>query len=225
MREPQTLWLVAARSGSKGFPGKNIRPLGGIPLLAWRVKTALPLAGEVWLSTDSEEYAAIGRKYGAKTPFLRPAEFSSDDASSVDVCLHAMHYAESQGRKFDFLCLLQPTSPFVTTESLRRGRDALWNEPEANGAIAVKEAHPSSFVMQPDNKYLDVLARRFAGLDTRRQALPKEITPCGGFYFVRWNVLKKYKSLYTKKALSILLRGKEVVDIDSEFDFFCVGLI
>ena len=214
-----TLWLVLARSGSKGLPGKNIRPLGGKPLLAWRIESALGLPGEVWLSTDSEEYAAIGRQYGAKTPFLRPAKLASDTASSQDACLHAMQFAEEHGKKFDLVCLLQPTSPFVTTQSLRQALDLLEQRPDANGAIAVKEAHPTSWAMQPDDEWLDVLADRFAGSDLRRQAQQKEITPCGGFYFARWGAFKRERVFYMRHVLPVMLKGVETLDIDGELDF------
>lgn len=217
---PSVLWLILARSGSKGVPNKNIRPLGGVPLLAWRIHNALPLKGEVWLSTDSDRYAAIGKKYGAQVPFLRPAELSGDTATSVDACLHAMHYAESIGKKFDMLCLLQPTSPFVRTESLQKALLALKQNPEADSAVAVKKVHPSSFFIQEKTQYLDMLARRFAQAEnTRRQDIPAEITPCGGFFFIYWNNFLENLKFYTEKTIPIVLDENETLDIDSELDF------
>src|SRR5262245_15654181 len=98
-RQMKTLWLVTARAGSKSIPHKNIRPLGGHPLLAWRIAAARSLAGgdPVWLSTDDEEYAALGEQYGAEVPFLRPRELATDAARSIDVALHAMEVAEGRG--------------------------------------------------------------------------------------------------------------------------------
>lgn len=90
-QQTNILWIVAARSGSKGIPDKNIRELGGTPLLALRILTALPL-GTVLLSTDSETYAAIGTKFGAEVPFLRPIALASDSASSIDVVLHGARH-------------------------------------------------------------------------------------------------------------------------------------
>jgi CMP-N,N'-diacetyllegionaminic acid synthase len=98
----QVLWLITARSGSRSVPDKNILPLGGHPLLAYRIAVARTLAGaeNVWLSTDSERYAEIGRAYGASIPFLRPPELSTDATPSVDVVLHAMDHESRHVRSF-----------------------------------------------------------------------------------------------------------------------------
>lgn len=222
----RTLWLVVARSGSKGLPDKNILPVGGMPLLAWRIRSALHLPGEVWLSTDSERYAAIGESCGARVPFLRPAELSGDTASSVDVCLHAMEYAASNAMHFDVVCLLQPTSPFVRASSLQRGLDALASDPDAHGAVAVRLAHPGSVLMQPERRYLDVLAERFAALGSvRRQDLPREITPSGGFYFARWEQLRQTRALFAATTIPVLLEGDETLDIDTEREMLFADLI
>lgn len=215
------LWLVVARSGSKGLSHKNIRPLGGIPLLAWCVQSAVACGGTVWLSTDSEEYAAIGRHYGAQTPFIRPAHLSVDSASPVDVCLHAMEVAQEAGVSFDVLGLLQPTSPFVLPCNLRKGLETLDAIPDAFGAVAVRHVHPHTQFIQSEGPWLDVLAQRLAAMkDTRRQAMPKEITPCGGFYLTRWQALQEHRTLFTEKTLPVLLQPPETIDIDTEFDFW-----
>lgn len=214
------LWLITARSGSKGLPGKNILPLGGIPLLAWRISRAYDCGGDVWLSTDSEEYATIGQRYGAVTPFLRPTELSCDKAAVTDVCLHAMKFAESNGNRWDLLGLLQPTSPFVTAQSLRNAVRLLETQPAAMGAVAVRHSHPNTQFIQPESFWLDVLARRLAAMaDTRRQAMPREITPCGGFYLTRWDSFIKNPTFYVEKTLAVHLQYPEALDIDSEMDF------
>ena len=102
------LWIIPARSGSKSIINKNIKLLNNIPLIEYRIKSALTIAEEnqVWVSTDSNEYASIAIKAGAKVPFIRPDYLSNDTASSNDVVLHAINFAEKSGLKFNFIGLL-----------------------------------------------------------------------------------------------------------------------
>lgn len=223
----RVLWLIPARAGSKALPQKNILPLGGIPLLAWRIRTALHLGGSVWLSTDSADYAAIGKLYGAQVPFLRPADLATDEASSADVCLHAMRFAMGQGDRFDAIGLLQPTSPFVSTASLQRGVQALMQQAQAHAAIAVREVRSPSALVQPLAPTLEVLAARLGeGKDVRRQVLPAEITPCGAFYIARWENFLQKPTFYMTSSIPVLIRDLETIDIDTEQDLafaeFCV---
>lgn len=213
------LWLVVARSGSKGIPDKNIQPVGGIPLLAWSILAARTVGGTVWLSTDSLRYAEIGKAYGAEIPFLRPKHLSTDTASSADVCLHALDKVQKVGKNFDVVGMLQPTSPFIRAASLRHGLQVLRADETAHAAVAVKHAHPSSMLIQPDGPYLDVLAERFAlGKDYCRQSLPREITPCGGFYLALIKRFLKLPTFYAPTTVPIILDEVEAIDIDSPMD-------
>ena len=132
------LWIVAARSGSKAIPGKNVKLLGGIPLLGYRVKSALlsKHSNDVWISSDSEEYAKIAEEYGAKKMFIRPAELAVDNASSSDVVLHAMNFAVSAKKSYELIGLLEPTSPFVTTIALDMAIDKLDANDDAFAIVA-----------------------------------------------------------------------------------------
>lgn len=223
----RVLWLIPARAGSKALPHKNILPLGGIPLLAWRIRTALTLDGSVWLSTDSADYAAVGKHYGAQAPFLRPAHLATDEASSVEVCLHAMRFATEQGHSFDAIGLLQPTSPFISSTSLQRGVQALVEQSQAHAAIAVREVPFASTLMQPLAPTLAMLAARLNGQqDLRRQALATEITPSGGFYIARWERFLRHPSFYLESSVPVLVKDLESIDIDTKLDMdfaeFCV---
>ena len=120
------LAVVTARGGSKRLPGKNVRPLGGIPLLTWSINVAsgIPEVCDILVSTDDPAIADIARDAGALVPWLRPAELATDDASSVDVCLHALDWYEAAHGAVDGLLLLQPTSPLRRRATLERGLDA-----------------------------------------------------------------------------------------------------
>ena len=99
----RSIAIIPARSGSKGLPDKNIRPLNGKPLLAYSIEAALAsgLFDTVHVSTDSERYADIARQYGADEPFLRSAETSSDTASSEDAIREVLRSYEEIGQHFD----------------------------------------------------------------------------------------------------------------------------
>jgi CMP-N,N'-diacetyllegionaminic acid synthase len=217
----KTLWLVTARAGSKSIPHKNVRPLAGHPLLAWRIAAARALgSGAVWLSTDSADYAAIGERYGARVPFLRPPELATDSARSIDVALHAMAFAEAEGAPAEALGLLEPTSPFVRPETLRAARARLEGAPAAHGVVATRVVRPSSFHVQPEAETLGVLAARMAAAGTlRRQDEAVEITPSGGFYIARWRTLRADGGFYVDSTLSHRVSELEALEIDEPIDW------
>jgi CMP-N-acetylneuraminic acid synthetase len=214
----RVLWLVLARAGSRGLPDKSIRPLGGHPLLAWRIGAARQVAAaeDVWLSTDSEQYAEIGRRYGATVPFLRPAALAADTTASVDVVLHAMDQASTA---YDAVGVLQPTSPFVRPQTLTAGAQALGDDPDAAALVATRTARPSALYVQPDTRYLDTLAARLAeGGVLRRQDEPRDVVPSGALYLARWDALRRERSFYTATTLNFRVDGDEAVDIDDADD-------
>jgi len=216
------LWLITARSGSKGIPNKNIRELINMPLLAYKVKTALSISKSenVWISTDSFEYANIAKEYGAHVPFLRPEELALDNASSMDVVLHAMDFAESVGKKYDYIGLLEPTSPFVYFNDLENALINLDNHDDAQAIVAVKETRPNSFFIQEESEFLDVLSKRMEDSKSLgRQFFKKEITPSGGFYISKWTAFKENKTFYTDKTLAFLLPDESTLEIDEHIDF------
>jgi CMP-N,N'-diacetyllegionaminic acid synthase len=113
------LAVIPARGGSKRLPGKNSRFLGGKPLINWTIELANNLSSkcDVIVSTDDPSIASIALKAGAKVPWLRPSELSSDEAKSTDVAIHALDWYESNLGPVDGLLLLQPTSPFRSLEN------------------------------------------------------------------------------------------------------------
>jgi CMP-N,N'-diacetyllegionaminic acid synthase len=105
--------LIPARSGSKGVPNKNIRLLGGHPLLEWSIAACLKtsLIDRVIISTDSEEYANLARNFGAEAPFLRPSEISGDHAIDYDFIMHALDWLAAEQEEPDFIVHIRPTTP------------------------------------------------------------------------------------------------------------------
>ena len=117
------LAFITARGGSKRLPGKNIRSLGGNPLIVWSIEVAKDISDicDILVSTDDSAIAETAKDAGALVPWLRPEELATDTAKSADVCLHGLEWYESEKGRVDGLLLLQPTSPFRTRETVLRG--------------------------------------------------------------------------------------------------------
>lgn len=216
------LWLIAARSGSKGIPHKNIKILGTLPLLAYRIKSVRAFARQedVWISTDSQEYAEIARSFGATIPFIRPEKLAADNAKSIDVVLHTIEFAENHGKKYTAIGLLEPTAPFITAEHLYQAVEQLFADEEAENIVAVRKVRPSTFYVQEEARYLKILADKIRQQGVfRRQDEKTEITPSGGFYIAKWDSIKMNKSFYTAKTLSYLVPNIHGLEIDETIDW------
>lgn len=135
--------LIPARAGSKGVPNKNIRPLGGYPLLGWSIKAARKskLIDRVIVSTDSEEYAKIAIQYGAEIPFLRPAEISGDRATDYDFIAHALDCLLEEGDEPEYVVHIRPTTPFRDPILIDR---AIEQFQISSHATALRSAHEMS---------------------------------------------------------------------------------
>jgi CMP-N,N'-diacetyllegionaminic acid synthase len=216
------LWIIPARSGSKSISHKNIKKLAGIPLIGYRIKSALTIAEkeDVWVSTDSQEYAGIAQEYGATIPFIRPPELATDHAKSADVVLHAMYWAESLSRKYDAVGLLEPTSPFIKSSVLVSAVDNLFTESEAENIVAVRSVNPTTFYIQEEDKYLSKIAKNIQSIGAiRRQDEKREVTPSGGFYIAKWEAFKQNRSFYTTKTMGYLVTDVEGIEIDEPIDW------
>lgn len=146
----EVLALIPARSGSKSIKDKNIRIVGGKPMLVHSVEhaQASKLVTRVILSTDSEEYARIGRDAGAEVPFLRPAEFAADDSLDIDVFEHALKWLkEKEGYVPDILVHLRPTFPTRNPADIDKMVTLLLDHPEADCVRSVAEAKDTPFKM------------------------------------------------------------------------------
>lgn len=224
------LWLITARSGSKSVPDKNIKILGDFPLISYCIKSAknAKTSGDVWVSTDSEKYAEIALEYGAEIPFLRPEYLATDDASSIDVVLHAMKHAMKLNKKYKYIGLLEPTSPFIQSDDLDKAINILNDTNEATAIVATKESRPNRIFIQKEDSFLKELANNLKTLKKLgRQSFGKEITPSGGFYISTWDVFLESKSFYTETTLSYLLDDISGLEIDEPLDWefaeFIVG--
>lgn len=182
----RVLALIPARAGSKRLPGKNIKPLHGKPLLAWTVEFACGVAelDDVLVSTDAESIAAVARQYGAQVPWLRPAELASDTASSVAVIQHALAAQAAAGKHYQYLVLLQPTTPFRDEAMLR---EALRRCQAADGApvwaFAAAKSHPQWCYKRQDDGHFHSYITASQEV-SRSQDLPAAYQASGSFYVI-----------------------------------------
>ncbi|MDX9752640.1 MAG: acylneuraminate cytidylyltransferase family protein [bacterium] len=180
-----TLAIIPARGGSKGLPRKNVRLLGGIPLIAYTIRAALHSRVErVIVSTDDEEIASVARQAGAEVPFLRPADYSTDQATSLSVLLHALDFMETKlGYHPRHILFLQPTSPFRTAHHVDEALDRYLSIGTASliSVTEVQEFHPYfMFRIQPDGMMKPLIELEQRPL--RRQDLPPFYRINGAIY-------------------------------------------
>jgi CMP-N-acetylneuraminic acid synthetase len=215
------LAVVTARAGSKRVPGKNLRSLAGRPLIAWSVEAArgIPEICEILVSTDDAAIAAAGRDAGALVPWLRPVELSSDTASSVDVCVHALDWYESHHGAVDGLLLLQPTSPFRSRETLSRGI-AMFYAAGRRPVVAVSPAvsHPS-WCFRLEGQTLRPYIPG-GNLCARSQELPPAYVLNGALYLIEPQRLRQRRSFCDEDMLPVVIDDPvEAIDIDTEWDW------
>jgi CMP-N,N'-diacetyllegionaminic acid synthase len=221
------LALITARGGSKRLPGKNIRLLGGKPLIAWSIDVAkgIPDICDILISTDDAAIAKVCEDAGAYVPWLRPAELATDTASSVDVALHALDWYEAEKGAVDGLLLLQPTSPFRTQAVVQQGIE-LFGKYGHQPVLGVSptHAHPM-WTLKMEGDHLVPFIQEH-GLRTRSQDLPPAYIVNGSFYLMAPAELRACRSFVGSKTIPLLIESPhEAVDIDTELDFNMAELI
>lgn len=222
MSTKKILWLVVARKGSKTVPNKNIKKLGDHPLIGFRIKAASKtvFSNDIWISTDATDYAQIAKEYGAEVPFMRPDYLATDDASSIDVVIHAMNFANQNNQLYDYIGLLEPTSPFILSKQLDQAIQLLESNEFATAIVSTRESRPNRIFIQEESTFLSEIASNIKILKKMgRQAFNKEITPSGGFYISRWNDLIEKQTFYTENTLSFLIDDISGLEIDEPIDW------
>lgn len=215
------LALIPARGGSKRLPGKNIRLMGGKPLIVWSIEVAkgIPEVCDILVSTDDRDIADIAQAAGALVPWLRPAELSTDTASGTDVALHALDWYEKDKGRVDGLLLLQPTSPFRSLETVLRGID-LFKANEFRSVIGVSPpgSHPMWCFRIEGNSMQPFVEG--GGLHLRSQDLPPAYVVNGAFYLIKPNDLKRDRTFFNEAMVPLIIdHPVESIDIDNEYDW------
>lgn len=213
------LALIPARGGSKGVPRKNIRMLGNRPLIGWTIDAAKKskYIDRLILSSEDEEIISLARECGCEVPFIRPAELASDDAPGIAPVLHAVGAVEEQ---FDYLVLLQPTSPFRSSEDID-GVIQMCIENDADSCVSVTESekHPAWMFRIAETGCLESIFDT-EDLATHRQHLESVYALNGAVYVVNVKVLCEQKRLLVPgNTLAYPMPHERSFDIDTLFDF------
>lgn len=229
------LGMIGVRSGSKGLPHKNIRPLAGKPLMAWIIEAACRACtvNRVIVSTDSPEYAAIARQYGAEVPFLRPAELAGDASTDIEFIRHALAWLdENEGYQPDLVLRLLATVPMQQPEDMDAAVEVLLNDPEAHSAVVIAEArqHPyKALKLVDDGKGGHYLTTYITG--SARDVTPIARQNYTKAYFranvivSRASTIRDFSSLTGDRVRYHLIGQERAIDIDSPLDFFIVEKI
>lgn len=211
--------IITARGGSKRIPRKNIKEFCGKPILAYSIEAALKsnVFDTVMVSTDDEEIAEIGRKYGAEVPFYRSEKTSNDFATTNDVLLEVLEEYEKRGEKFEMGCCIYPTAPFVTAQKIQKGVEMLENS-EADTLIPVCQfSYPPQRAMVEENGRLRFVYPEY--LDSRSQDLVPHYHDVGQFYIFKTEAYKQNKKLMIGNILPMVISELEVQDIDNQVDW------
>ena len=218
----RVLGLVPARAGSKGVPGKNLRPLAGRTLLDYTAAAAREsgVLTRTVLSTDSEEIAEAGRRAGLEVPFLRPADLAQDDTPMLPVILHAVEALEREGWAPDAIVLLQPTSPLRQPSHIRSALQQLVDS-SADSVVSVVELprHLSpDYVMRIDDGVLRPFlpeGERVARRQDARRAYSRE-----GTVYAFWRqTLQRFGNIYGADCRPLVIDSSESLSIDSQEDW------
>ena len=216
------LGLVPARGGSKGVPGKNVRPLAGHTLLEYTARAAREsgVLDRVILSTDSPEIADAGRRAGLEVPFMRPAALAGDDTPMLPVIQHALAETARSGWSPDVIVLLQPTSPLRRPEHIRDAVNVL-RDTSADSVVTVVEVprHLSpDYVMRMDEGRLKPFLPEGARIARRQDARPA-YSRDGTVYAFRRTTVERFGGIYGDDCRPLLIDANESLSIDSPADW------
>lgn len=213
------LVVIPARGGSKGVPRKNIKHLGGKPLINWTIEVAQEVFKDdlICVSTDDEEIKKVAEQTGLKVPFLRPKGLATDTSGSYEVLLHAVYFFEQQGYFPDTLILLQPTSPFRTVKHIKEAIGLYTEDLEMLVSVKETKANPY-YVLREENKN-GYLVKSKKSNATRRQDVPKVWEINGAIYIISIKDLKAKSIAEFTKVKKYVMDEMSSHDIDTFEDF------
>lgn len=216
------LAIIPARGGSKGLPGKNIRPLAGVPLIGHTIRAALAAkhVTRVVVSTDDVHIAEIARAEGAEVPFLRPQELATDTALAIDAFLYTVdRIHREQGETHNSFVALSPTSPLRQPADIDAAL-ALYEERHADSVISVAEAPvPIQWYLRIDAN--GVLSEYLSGAKAigNRQDHGNAFVPNGSIYVLTTELVRARRVYYTERTFPFIMPRERSVDIDGLLDF------
>jgi CMP-N,N'-diacetyllegionaminic acid synthase len=224
MCDARLLAIIPARGGSKRLPQKNIRLLGGRPLVAWSIRSALEaeLFCDVLVSTEDQRVAEAAKAAGAFVPWLRPADLASDEAATTDVLHHAVTWYEASRGDIDGVMLLQPTCPFRSLESLRGAAFRFLQQPIADRRPVVSvspSSDPPEWYFRVVEGLLDPLLG-WEQIGLKSQDLKPSFKLNGSIYVIPVPMIRNGGKLIVPGSIAFTMgEAEEAVDIDTEQDW------
>jgi CMP-N,N'-diacetyllegionaminic acid synthase len=218
------LALVPARGGSKGVPGKNIRVIGGKPMIAWTIEAARGsrYIDRLVLSSDDQAIIDVAIEYGCEAPFVRPAELASDQADAMSVIRHAIRALPEQ---FEYVVLLQPTSPMRRTEDIDEAIERCVRG-GAPACVSICEAEKSPFwMLRLDAQGIVHPLFPAEQIPDRRQDAPSVFALNGAVYVARTDHLKLGGTFLAPGAVGYPMPKERSLDIDTELDLAIVDFL
>ncbi|MDB4020980.1 acylneuraminate cytidylyltransferase family protein [Litorivicinus sp.] len=223
------LAIIPARGGSKGVPGKNIRWLGGKPLIHWTIEAAKlsEKVDRIVLSTDDPKIAEICKPTGIEIPFLRPDELATDDSLAIDNYLYTMDQLNREhGYDKDEFVVFLPTVPFRSASDIDQAI-TMFYEKKADSVISCSQLqHPISWILAANEK--GQIKRRLQFEESKtfnRQSVSQSYIPNGGIYVLKASKISAEGSYYSEKTYAYLMPSERSIDIDTEFDFMIAEFI
>lgn len=213
------LVIIPARGGSKGIPGKNIKLLGGIPLIQYTLEAAKALFPKeiICVSTDDLEIKKCVEKLGFKVPFLRPSELATDSSGTYEVLLHAIEFYENNGYYPDTLILLQPTSPFRNSKHIEQAINLYTSEIDMVVSVKETKANPYYNLFEEDSG--GFLKKSKEATFNRRQDCPAVWQYNGAIYIINIKSLKDETISNFKKIRKYVMDEISSHDVDTLLDW------
>lgn len=214
--------LIPARGGSKGIPKKNIKIIGGKPLLAHSIEFAKNISeiDKVIVSTDSQEIAETAQEYGAEVPFLRPSEFANDSAPMYQTVRHAIDFLRKEGLNYQYIALLQPTSPFRRRTDFIAALNKMLTDNDIDSVVSLDKL-PNHLSPEFLMRIKDGLVRPFMGSKlpvSRRQDATPAYTRNGQFYLSKISSLSEESTIYGDRSVPFIT-SHAAVNLDTMDDW------
>lgn len=216
------LAIIPARGGSKGLPGKNIKPLAGKPLIYWTIDAALKAKciSRVILSTDDDEIAKICEPTGIEIPFMRPKELAQDNSLAIDNYIYTVQrLIDNNNHDIQEFAVFLPTTPFRTESDIDLAIDIFYNNHADSVISCTQLAHPVDWILHVDEKSKILHTKMMDAPILNRQETPVPYIPNGAIYIFNFNILKMKYSYYTKNSYVYIMPPEKSIDIDTLFDF------
>ena len=214
------LAIIPARGGSKGLPRKNIKLLNNKPLIGWTIESALQsnLINKTIVNSDDNEIIKVAEQFGAEIPFVRPDDLASDTANSKDVIIHTVNWYLKQNQSFDYIVLLQPTSPFRKEGDIDKMIEIALNT-NTDMVVSVKKTDSNPYYVLFEEDSNGYLTPSKEGNFTRRQDCPIVYEFNGSIYVIKTESLLQNNSMKFEKTIKYVMDNYNSVDIDNQFDF------